>query len=352
MLRDDGESWAGVGKQGTYYLDPGNPDAARFISAVYVNLVRNYHVDGVHLDQVRYYEGQPLRWGYNPTSVALFNARFGRDPETQPDPTDADWIAWRRAQVTALVRHIYLEVHAVRPRIAVSAAVVTWGKGPQGANDWEQQAPYASVLQDWRAWLQEGIVDYLLPMDYYRETGEQADWFDAWTRWQKGNPGKRGVVLGLGSYLNSAEGVLAQLGRARALGTLGVALYSYAVPTRDLENASEDDRAAFAEQLRSVFTRRAPVPELAWLSRPIAGAVLVDIPGFADVSVVLDDGAAARRVWRTDGTGLGGVVDVPPGHYVLTVSGPGLDTTPIDVQVLPGQTAAVRFAPGHVSGSS
>jgi hypothetical protein len=99
-------------------------------------------------------------------------------------------------------------------------------------------------------------------MDYYREAGQQAAWFDTWTQWQVTYAGKRGVVLGLGSYLNNADGVLAQLGRARSLGALGVALYSYAVPTADLENASADDRLAFAAQLRSVFTRPAPVPDL------------------------------------------------------------------------------------------
>src|SRR5437762_1070406 len=69
MTRDDGEIWAGVGKQGIYYLDPGNPEAARYTVDVYLNLIRNYAVDGIHLDQVRYYEGQPPRWGYNPASV-------------------------------------------------------------------------------------------------------------------------------------------------------------------------------------------------------------------------------------------------------------------------------------------
>jgi hypothetical protein len=70
------------------------------------------------------------------------------------------------------------------------------------------------------------------------------------------------VVLGLGSYLNSADGVLAQLTRARALGALGVALYSYAVPDADLEGASTADRFTFAAELRSIFTRPAPVPTL------------------------------------------------------------------------------------------
>jgi uncharacterized lipoprotein YddW (UPF0748 family) len=153
----------------------------------------------------------------------------------------------------------------------VTAAVVTWGRGPQSADDWERQAPFASVLQDWRSWLQEGIVDYLLPMDYYRETADQGAWFDAWTQWQINHPGIRGVALGLGSYLNTADGALAQLGRARALGGLGVALYSYAVPTRDLEGASTADRHAFAAQLRAIFARAAPVPDL---PAPLAAAGL------------------------------------------------------------------------------
>jgi uncharacterized lipoprotein YddW (UPF0748 family) len=262
MYRDDGAAWAGVGASGIYYLDPGNPGVQAYTADVYLNLLRNYDVDGIHLDQVRYYEGDALRWGYNPTSVALFNERFGRDPSSQPEPSDSDWIAWRRDQVTTLVQHIYTGAKAIKPNVAVTAAVVTWGRGPQTAADWETQPPYASVLQDWRTWLQQGIVDYVLPMDYYRENGEQAAWFDNWTQWQVTYAGKRNVVLGLGSYLNTADGVIAQLGRARLLGPLGVALYSYAVPTADLENSSSDDRLAFAAQLRAIFPRPARVPDL------------------------------------------------------------------------------------------
>ena len=262
MYRDDGETWAGVGQAGIYYLDPGNPAVRDYTTDVYLNVLRNYDVDGIHLDQVRYYEGDALRWGYNPTSVALFNATFGRDPDSVPEPSDPQWVAWRRDQVTSLVRGIYTAAKAIKPNVAVTAAVVAWGKGPKSADDWESQAAYASVLQDWRGWLRQGIVDYVLPMDYYRESGPQAGWFDTWTHWQVDYAGRGGVVLGLGSYLNTADGVLAQLGRARALGALGVALYSYAVPTADLANASADDRQAFAAQLRAVFTRPAPVPAL------------------------------------------------------------------------------------------
>src|SRR5260370_17073328 len=77
-----------------------------------------------------------------------------------------------------------MQAKALKPHVAVTAAVVTWGQGPQTADDWERQPPYASVLQDWRSWLQEGILDYLLPMDYYRESGEQGGWIQRWTQWQ------------------------------------------------------------------------------------------------------------------------------------------------------------------------
>jgi uncharacterized lipoprotein YddW (UPF0748 family) len=339
MYRDDGETWAGTPDGGMYYLDPGNPDAARYTTDVYLNLVRQYDVDGIHLDQVRYFEGDALRWGYNPTSVARFNQQFGRDPGSQPDPSDPDWIGWRRDQVTALVRRIYLETKAIKPRIAVTAAVVTWGKGPQTSADWQRQAAFASVLQDWRGWLQEGILDYVLPMNYYRETAPQSAWFDAWTSFAVSNVGQRGVVLGLGSYLNASDGVLAQLQRARALRPLGIALYSYAVPTRDLEDASQADRDAFATQLRSILSRPAPVPDLVWLSHPLLGGVLVEVPGQDGARVLLTDSTGAQRTWRTDGTGVAGGFDVPPGSYTLTVNAAVFP----QVEVRPGAVSVVHY---------
>ena len=187
-------------------LDPGNPAVVRYTTDVVIDLLRRYDVDGIHLDQVRYYEGQPLRWGYNPTSVARFDQQFGRDP-AQPEPTDPDWIAWRRDQVTALVRRVFLEARAIRPGHRCHRRGRGVGQGPAKCDDWEKQAPFAAVLQDWRAWLQEGIVDYVHPDGLLPRNGDQADWFDTWTRWQTRNPGAHASRSASGSYLNDADGV-------------------------------------------------------------------------------------------------------------------------------------------------
>jgi hypothetical protein len=120
-----------------------------------------------------------------------------------------------------------------------------------------------------------------------------------------------------------------------------VALYSYAVPTRDLQDAPEDARAAFAAELRSAFfARPAPVPEL-----PTAGGVLVEIPGRADAPVVLQDNLGLQHAWRTDTTGVAGGLDLPAGAYTLRVDAPGVDPTPVHVQVGGDSVTVVRYAP-------
>ena len=69
-----------------------------------------------------------------------------------------------------------------------------------------------------------------------------------------GERNKVGLVIEIGILELRIEGY--------RLGALGVALDSYAVPTADLADASQEDRDAFAAQLRNVFARPAPVPDL------------------------------------------------------------------------------------------
>jgi len=53
--------------------------------------------------------------GYNPTSIARYNARYGLTG--QPTPTSEQFKQWRRDQVTALVRQVYARIQKAKPRI-------------------------------------------------------------------------------------------------------------------------------------------------------------------------------------------------------------------------------------------
>jgi uncharacterized lipoprotein YddW (UPF0748 family) len=212
------------------YLDPGHPDAAAYTQQVLLNLVRDYDVDGIHMDYVRYPEGGD--WGYNPTSVARFDLAYGR--EGVPAPSDPEWSQWRRDQVTSFVRDFYGNATELKPALKVSAALIAFGAGPTTDQEWQRSRTYGEVYQDWKGWLEEGILDLGAVMNYDREWNPtQRLWFNAWIEWEKNHQGSRAILAGVGAFFNYPEDTHAQIRRARlpsAAGNqlAGVVLFSYA----------------------------------------------------------------------------------------------------------------------------
>jgi uncharacterized lipoprotein YddW (UPF0748 family) len=357
-----GTSFQGHRIGSEFWIDFGHPAAAAFTVDVLMNLVRNYDIDGLHLDRVRYPElgvaGQTPKTGanigYNPVSVARFQQRYGIAPDTPPpDPGDPLWSQWRRDQVTNLVRRIYLNAIAIRPQLKISAALIAFSDGPDTEESWNSSEAYWRVYQDWRAWTEEGILDIAIPMNYKREhIRAQAAWTDHWNEWTKNHPYGRSTMIGLGVYLNSIEGSLRQIRRSLLDSTagkraIGVSLYSLAnvdadVPGNPLSIPPGYDTPArgagqFALALTSdnfgyedvtnstpVFGTPAPLPVLPWKASPALGHLM----GFAKradgtpldsaiVTIESLDGLVTRTT-ATDGGGFYGSVDLPPGRYTVT----------------------------------
>ena len=219
-----------------FWIDFGHPDAAAYTVDVLMHLVRNYDIDGLHLDRIRYPEfgvpaGQPAQTpangtnvGYNATSVARFNARHSRTG----NPTFGDplWMQWRRDQVSNVVRRVYLNAIAIKPHIKVSAALIAFGGAPScpaGTScktPWETSIAaeaYWRVYQDWRSWTEEGILDIAAPMNYKREhIAAQATQFNSWIEWTKNNQYNRTAIVGVGNFVNAVEGSIRQVRRSLA----------------------------------------------------------------------------------------------------------------------------------------
>lgn len=348
----------GTSDGGTYSFDPGHPGALDYTTNVFLDVARRYDVDGIHFDLVRFASAQ---WGYNDVSVARFNSRFGR--AGLPDPEDEDWKQWRRDQVTSLVRKVYANAIAIKPAIKVSASTITWGDGPADDDAYRaSSSAYTAVMQDWRSWMEEGILDINTPMCYDREyLPAQRDYFENWIRYIKDRKFGRHAAVGLGIYLNRVEDTITQIYKTRLVTDAGnaadgVLMYSYAstndqfmngspyndVPAWDFYNALTNPSDYSPDP---PFAEPVDVPDMPWKSAPTRG----HIKGSVTANDLWVDGASITltgpddRVMTCDGTGFYAFIDLSPGEYTVSCTCPvGSDTR--QVTVTAGAVATVDFA--------
>lgn len=388
-----------------FFLDAGHPDAADHVARVCASIVRNYQVDGIHLDYIRYPEtlealprGSAV--GYNGVSLERFR-RWAKHPITLyspppltappvtqlptvatatdateritavpppplptvtitgpvPAPDDPQWIAWRRQQLTHLMRRVYIESKLANPKIKVSAAVIAWGKPPVDEKDFENVSPMQRIFQDWHSWLQEGILDMSLPMNYAREHNPVVrEWFNGWIDWEKKHKHGRQMVIGVGSYMNRPQGTLAQIERIRSGQGKdradGFSLYSYnSLVNREGENVQD---TLSIQTLRDPVTRitgpfavPAPIPALraekqnvGWLlgkvkrnGQPWDGGT---------ISLKKSGWFQKTKTASTDGNGYFGATGLKAGKYRVWID--GVTPRKVDVQVTAGRASFVELA--------
>ena len=327
---DAGDQWDG----GNYAFDPGHPEVQRHTFNVAMDIITRYDVDGFNFDYIRYAGNT---WGYNPVSVARFNRRFGRTGE--PASTDPLWRQFRRDQVTALVRKVYLSAIAIKPQVKISADTITWHPGPANATSWTNTArAYNDVLQDWRSWMEEGIIDLNIPMTYFDQAGAFTLAWTNWNNFTKDHRYNRHAAIGPGTYMNSMSNVLVQMRfgrRASPAGNFaeGLCGYSYAVPADGAPRstflaalAQTNVSRQYETNAQPLFATRVPTPIMPWKAAPTRGHLKGFVYGLSTTNPL--DGAtvtvtgAVQRTTLTDATGFYGFVDLPPGSYgVSSVSG-------------------------------
>jgi uncharacterized lipoprotein YddW (UPF0748 family) len=239
-----GDKFAGEG----LFLDPGVPEVRDYTLNIFSDIVKNYDVDGIHMDYVRY---PGAAFGYASAAVEEFNIETGR--VGVPANNDPQWQQWRRDQVTSLVRRIYKSATAMKPGIKVTAATISWGDCKGNFCD---ATPFLQVYQDWRTWMEEGIIDANIPMNYKDErSGRSAqmyrNWLDGFKRWQY----DRHVYGGLDFNTQPALAVQ-QLTASRKRGLQGMVGFGF--------NQSDQRGKLVAALKRTVFSEPADVPSMDW----------------------------------------------------------------------------------------
>lgn len=246
------QRWVTRYADGTWddHLDPALPAVRDHVAAVTAEIAREYDVDAVHLDYLRYVEGDT---GYHPQVLARYREDTGASG--RPAADDPQWAAWRRQEVHEMVRQVREAIRGADPGLPVTAAVVAAGEGPSAVGGFERTRPYVRFHQDWVGMVEAGLLDAIYPMNYFDED-TYGSWFAQWLAFERELAASTGVLVagGQAGFLNQPDASLSQLHRtAEALD--GVVLYSYQQTARD---GALD--VLFDLVPRELWPERAPVP--------------------------------------------------------------------------------------------
>lgn len=349
MVKNDGTT---TRNGADWLLDPGHPDAAEYIKQMYVSVVRNYDIDGIQFDRVRYPDdstaGGLNSWGYNPTALERYRAETGQ--AGTPEPGDPAWMAWRRQQVTNLVRETALAVKAVKPGMSVNAATITYGAAPTRQDDYADTRPFKEVLQDWPTWVREGYLDVNVMMNYKRDhVSAQAEWFDGWNAYaaqlRQVSP-QVAQVSGSAIYLNTTDGSLNQARKTVQAGLSGWAGYSYRTPSTEVNDNKRSREQVFPELTAKLAGVGGPFEHSAYWERPgagrlhaLSGSVTVQSGPLGGRKVdLLNAQGDVVATTQTDGSGHYGFMRFPYGPVqvrVGTVTSRPVTPLPRRVYVMP-----------------
>lgn len=135
------------------WLNPLHPQVQEFIKGIILEVVNNYDVQGIQLDD---HFGMPVKLGYDAFTIKLYQQEHqGKLPPS--DPFDSEWMRWRSDKMTSFMQEIVAAVKAVQPTAIISLS-------PNS-----QAFAYKYYLQDWETWVKRGLVDELV-LQVYRNT--------------------------------------------------------------------------------------------------------------------------------------------------------------------------------------
>jgi uncharacterized lipoprotein YddW (UPF0748 family) len=214
-----GRLLVGVDGKPKDWLDPWNAANQARLRATVAYLVKNYDVDGVHLDFIRFPDfSSTLGAGVRAEFERVTGKRVGRWPEDVSRLAGSrrgEFLAFRVGVLRALVADVRMEMLAARQGLWLSAAV--YGGYPLCRD---------SVGQDWVDWLRGGLLDHAVPMNYASGLSQYVGLLETQASYEAL---RSRIISGIGvtaaeSMLDS-HGVVEQIAATREQGLGGYVLF-------------------------------------------------------------------------------------------------------------------------------
>jgi len=246
--------WITENKAGVTYthakdaaLDPGIPAVQEHLFNTFMDIIRNYDVDGFHFDYVRLSDEDS---GYDPVAKAQFLAQTGWNYDTQNTggALDEAYKAWRRDQIAKLVQRVHRQTKLEKPWVVVSAFLIHFDD------------PVEKMGQGYNWWVAHNAIDVIHGSCYSDSvSGNVSNWNGYITKLkQNGDENKIPLIAAIGDYLLKTEGDNAKTVealRANARKPDGFNFFSYGSV---YEGSLPHSNALF--NAGGVFANWAPIP--------------------------------------------------------------------------------------------
>jgi uncharacterized lipoprotein YddW (UPF0748 family) len=329
-----------------HYLDPSLIEVRQHTSDLLTELVASYNLEGIVLDTLRFPEGG-TEWGYSAMALEQYHRTVGE--VGIPAPDDPTWVQWRRDQLTDMLRELVGAIRLLNPQLPIWVTARAAGPISDG---FERSLTYTDHLQDWPAWIDEGLCDGIV-LQIFRDNRArpEAVEFGEWMREARSICGDRvSLIIAVSGRHNHRTHLFQQL-RSALAADLGVVVVDYDRPARDSDGGVLADlRTVLRTQLpRSIESETTPaepqglppdalLPDMA----PDAGIAEDPFGLTADPATPSTNGPAVSPEPNDLPTTLPRVAEtLPPPSDIETVHQPPMELPPLPPlntgpQVLPG----------------
>ncbi len=157
---------------GKLYLDPGEPEAVELVTKGALEIVKNYDVDGIHIDDYFY-----------PSAAFPDGETFTKYGGKHTDIGD-----WRRSNTYNLVSTLHKEIKKQNSKTVFSVSPSgIWANKTSIASGSETNGKqaYFDYYADTRLWVKDGLMEMIIPQIYWEVGHSLADFNTLCSWWQE-----------------------------------------------------------------------------------------------------------------------------------------------------------------------
>ena len=227
------------------WLNPLRPEVQQFITDLIVEIVSNYDVDGIQLDD---HFGFPSDFGYDNFTVQLYQQEHGG--QSPPiNYQDREWIRWRANKITDYAKQLFRAIKDSNPN-----ALVSLSPNPQ-------EFSLESFLLDWQRWERTGLIEELILQVYRRNLRDFLREL-AQPEVQAARhhiPVGIGILSGLKGRPVPFERIKTQVKTARNQGFAGVSFFFYESLWNLAEESPQQRQSAFKSLFSTAVKRQSTI---------------------------------------------------------------------------------------------